>query len=240
MEETTEMTVQSPSWSQLRDDMLTRELLDTLACDQRTAHLELSISTEGRVVQVKGQVGSEEERQRLRRLLRRQDGLYAVWDFLSLPNQQLAVADIGCGSHKQADWACGVDRFALPGVDVVTNLEAALPFEENSFDHIFAIHVLEHIVDLMGLMGELHRVLRPTGVLHIFAPYWRHVHAVADPTHVRFIDMQTFRYFCQPHPGVLPWQPLIAASSDDTVFADLQPLKDGTTADPSQVARWFY
>ncbi len=63
---------------------------------------------------------------------------------------------------------------------------------------------------------------------------------VADPTHVRFMDIQTFRYFCLPRPGVLPWQPLAIASSDDTVFADLQPLKDGATAYRWQIARWFY
>jgi SAM-dependent methyltransferase len=240
MEDTPDMTVQPPPWSQLGDEMLTKELRDSLAYDQRTAHLELSIYTDGRVAHVEGEVGSEKERQRLRRLLRRQAGLYAVWDLLSLPDQQLAVADIGCGGQKQVAWACGVDRFAFPGVDVMADLETALPFQENSFDHIFAVHILEHIVELMGLMSELHRVLRATGVLHVLAPYWRHVNAVADPTHVRFMDIQTFRYFCLPRPGVLPWQPLAIASSDDTVFADLQPLKDGTTADRSQIARWFY
>ncbi len=54
------------------------------------------------------------------------------------------------------------------------------------------------------------------------------------------MDIQTFKYFCQPRLGVLPWQPLIMTSSDDTVFADLQPLKDGSTPARSQIARWFY
>src|SRR5205807_10228539 len=112
----------SPSWSQLRDAMLTEELHDFLAHDQRTAHLELSIYTDGRVAHVEGKVGSEEERQCLRRLLRRQGSLYAVWDLLSLPDQQLTVADIGCGRQKQVAWACGIDRLTFPGVDVATDL----------------------------------------------------------------------------------------------------------------------
>jgi hypothetical protein len=71
-------------------------------------------------------------------------------------------------------------------------------------------------------------------------PSWRHVNAVADPTHVRLMDIQTFKYFCLPHPGVPPWQPLAIASSNDTIFADLQPLKYGTTVNRAQIARWFY
>jgi SAM-dependent methyltransferase len=184
--------------------------------------------------------GSEEERQRLRRLLRRQASLYAVWDLLSLSERQLKVADIGCGGQKQIPWACGIDRLFYPGVDVVTDLEEPLPFSDDTFDHVFAIHVLEHIRDLISLMNELHRILRPTGVLHVLTPNWRHVNTVADPTHIRFMDTQTFKYFCQLRPGILPWQPLIITASDDTIYADLQPLKDGSTPTRSQLARWFY
>ena len=240
MEESRDIPALSLSWSQLRDETLSEELHDLIAHDQRTAHLRLSIRVDGRVAHIEGKVDSEEERQRIQRLLRRQGSLYAVWDLLSLPDQQLTVADIGCGSQKQIPSACGIDRISYPGVDVVTDLEAPLPFGDDTFDHIFAVHVLEHIANLIGLMRELYRILRPTGVLHVLVPNWRHVNAVADPTHIRFMDTQTFKYFCQPRLGILPWQPLIITASDDTVFADLQPLKDGSTPADSQIARWFY
>jgi len=223
----------------LRDAALAAQLRDRLAHDQRTAHLALDIRLDGALAQVTGEVGAEAERLLLQRLLREQGGLYAVWDLLRLPGQQLAIADFGCGGHKQIPSALGVDCVAAPGVDVVTDLEQWLPFGDDTFDHIFAVHVVEHIHDLLGLMREMHRVLRPTGVLHVFAPQWRHPNAIADPTHVRFIHVRTFQYFCEAHPRVAPWRPLMVTASPDTVHADMQPLKDGTLADPTELARWF-
>lgn len=133
-----------------------------------------------------------------------------------------------------------MDRVAQPGVDVVADLEGRLPFDDDAFDHVFAIHVLEHISDLLGLMRELHRITRPTGVLHIMTPNWRHVNAVADPTHIRFMDVQTFKAFCQVQPGIPPWQPLMISAVADTIFADMQPRKDGTAPLRAAIARWFY
>lgn len=227
-------------WSQLRDETLAEELQDFIVHDWRTAHLKLSIRVDGGVAHVGGSVDSEEERQRVRRLLRRQGGLYAVWDLLALADQSLDNADIGCGERKQIPGSCGIDRQAYPGVDVVTDLEGPLPIDDDAFDHVFAIHVLEHIRDLVGLMNELHRILRPTGVLHVLTPYWHHVNAIADPTHVRYMDVQCFKYFCQARPGMQCWETLMVTASADTVFADLQPLKDGSSSPCSRVARWFY
>jgi SAM-dependent methyltransferase len=195
---------------------------------------------DGYVAHVTGDVESEEKRQHLRTLLRQQAGLYAVWDLLTLPGQQLAVVDVGCGGQKQRAWAIGVDRLPHPGVDVVANLEEQLPFEDDSFDHIFAIHILEHIHDLLALMREMHRILRSSGVLHVLTPHWRHVNAVADPTHCRFMDSQTFKYFCSPTSEVLPWRPLMVTASEDTVFADLQPIKTGMPPTAEEIARWFH
>ncbi len=240
MEESRNVSVPFASWSQLCDETLAGELQDFITHDWRTAHLKLSIRVDGRVAHIEGRVDSEEERQRVRRLLRRQGGLYAVWDLLSLTDQRLDIADVGCGDCKQIAWACGIDRLSYPGVDVVTDLEAPLPVGDGAFDHIFAIHVLEHIKDLISLMNELHRILRPTGVLHILTPNWRHVNAIADPTHVRFMDIQSFKYFCQSRTGIRPWETLIITASDDTVFADLQPLTVDLTPSRSQIARWFY
>ncbi len=223
----------------LRDETLAHELRDRLAHDTRTSHLRLSVYVDGRVAHVTGDVRTEDERQMLRALLRQQGSMLAVWDLLALQAQPLAVADIGCGGKKQVPSALGVDRVPTPGVDVVADLEGTLPFDDNAFDHVFAVHVVEHIHDLLGLMRELHRVVRPTGVLHVLTPHWQHVNAVADPTHVRFLAPQTFKYLCEPRPGVSLWRPLMISSSNDTVFADLQPLRDGAAASRTEIARWF-
>jgi len=73
--------------------------------------------------------------------------------------------------------------------------ETPLPFEDDQFDAIIASHVLEHIRNLCPLMDELHRILKPDGVLRIWIPYYKHSAAFKDPTHVRYFTPSTFGYF---------------------------------------------
>ena len=223
----------------LRDDALAAALAERLAHDRRTAHLGLELAVRGAVAHVTGSVGSPEERALVRRLVRECGGLQAAWDLLEVDGEPLRILDVGAGGRKQVSTAVALDVVPGPGVDVVADLEEALPFADDAFDHVFAVHVLEHVRELVGLMAELHRVLRCTGVLHVLAPHWRHPNAVADPTHVRFVDVETFKYFCTPHPRVLPWRPLMAASDGVTVHADLAPVKDGRRATAAELARWF-
>jgi len=224
----------------LRDAALAAELADRVAHDARTARLGLESGCHGGVAHVQGAVGGEPERALVRRVLRGQAGLHAVWDLLSLDGEELDLLDVGCGSTKQVSTALGLDAVPGPGVDLVADLEEPLPLPADAFDHVFAVHVLEHVRDLLGLLAELHRVLRPTGLLHVLAPDRRHANAVADPTHVRFMDVQTFKYLCTPRPGVALWRPLMASSDGTTVHADLQPVKAGAApATAHQLARWF-
>lgn len=51
------------------------------------------------------------------------------------------------------------------GIEIVEELSERLPFEDASFDVIFARAVLHHIGDLPGAMREFHRVLKPGGKL---------------------------------------------------------------------------
>lgn len=238
-ERASDCDVSSMHWRDLRDAAIAAELRDALAHDRRTAGLELEVTVRGGVAHVTGAAVSEEQRAFVRRFLRRQAGLYAVWDRLAVVDGSPAALDIGCGGTKQVPGAVGLDSQPGPGVDCVADLESRLPFADDSYDNIFAVHVLEHIRDLLALMAELHRVLRPTGVLHVLGPHWRFVNAVADPTHCRFLDVQTFKYFCGEKPGVPPWRPLAAGAAEDNVFVDLQPVKSGPPASRAELARWF-
>ncbi len=61
-----------------------------------------------------------------------------------------AIIDLGCGPNK-VQGAIGVDRVALPGVDVVHDLEITpYPFPDNKFDEAHIYHVLEHMYEPMG------------------------------------------------------------------------------------------
>jgi SAM-dependent methyltransferase len=224
----------------LRDEALEEDVADRLSHDLRTQHLSLEIAVRGRVAHVIGTVPSDEDRERVRTAVRSVNGILAAWDLVAVEGAgDLAIADIGCGKVKQVPWAVGVDVVAQPGVDVVANVDEGLPFATASLDHVFAVHILEHVDDMVAVMTELHRVLRPSGLLHVLCPHWQHVNAAADPTHVRAIDALTFRWFCQPaRPDVRPWRPRSVSASEDTVHADLQPLGNGG-AQRRELARWF-
>ncbi|HEY8491683.1 MAG TPA: class I SAM-dependent methyltransferase [Dehalococcoidia bacterium] len=156
-----------------------------------------------------------------------------------------ALLDLGCGA-KKAPGALGLDRFPFPGVDVLADLEEGLPFRDNTFDEVRAVHVLEHVHNVVHLMNELHRVLKPGGVLRALTPYWRHANAIIDPTHVRFFCKRSFLLYCDPAAAAgvslsgvrARFRPLRLEETDDTVFADLQALKDGTepAAPPARAA----
>jgi SAM-dependent methyltransferase len=104
---------------------------------------------------------------------------------------------IGCGLHKMPG-SIGLDITALPGVDVVLDLDhEKLPFPDNRFEAVYAHHVLEHIRNLADVLGELHRVCKPGAIIDIVVPYYTCVGAFGDPTHVRFFTYRTFEHFAE-------------------------------------------
>lgn len=194
---------------------------------------------DGGVVHLSGCVFLEEDRRLMRQIIGLFRGVQAIWDLLTVGGRNPLILDLGCGGHKQADNSIGVDFALSPDVDMVADLEYGLPFADSSVDHIFAVHILEHIRNLVPLMNDVHRVLRETGVLHVLTPFWQHPVAVADPTHVRFFGPETFRVFCSAKNGIKPYRPLVVTTTDDTVLTDLQPIKDGSCPDEEALLRFF-
>jgi SAM-dependent methyltransferase len=106
------------------------------------------------------------------------------------------VLDIGCGRRKLPN-SIGLDHVALPGVDIVADLNQRLPFEDNEFDVVHADQVLEHISNLTDLVYEIHRVLKPGGKLIAHVPYFRSSWAHIDPTHVRCFTIQGMNFYAK-------------------------------------------
>lgn len=102
--------------------------------------------------------------------------------------------DLGCGTAK-ADGFIGFDRFSLPGVDIVGDLDKPLPFDSNSADLIYASHSLEHVPNLMGTMAEIYRVMRHGGQLCIVAPYSEQKLNIANPYHLNNFNEHTPRFW---------------------------------------------
>ena len=104
------------------------------------------------------------------------------------------VLDIGCG-RKKLEGAVGLDQNPYPHVDIVADLNQRLPIDDASYDIVHADQVLEHVANLIGLLGEIHRILKPGGSLVAHVPYFRSSWAHIDPTHVRSFTINTLDYF---------------------------------------------
>lgn len=106
--------------------------------------------------------------------------------------------DLGSGGCKPEGFI-GVDRYPMPNVDVVTDLDARLPFESDSVDVIYASHSLEHVRDLMNTMREIHRIAKHGAQVCIVAPYNEQKLNWANPYHICVFNEHTPRFWTH-HP----------------------------------------
>jgi SAM-dependent methyltransferase len=118
-----------------------------------------------------------------------------------LPLTDITALDIGAGVVEQLRGAVRLDRTTACAPHVVADLDrGALPFKSGSFALVGAFDVIEHVADLVVLMEEVHRVLRPGGVLRLTTPHFSSANAFTDPTHRRALGMRSFLYFVDGHP----------------------------------------
>jgi SAM-dependent methyltransferase len=224
-----------------RDRALTARVREALHSHRQLHELPLSVIVRGGIAHVRGTTRTPAERRLLRSAVARVQGILAVWDIVNAaPGETVRIIDIGCGRVKQVREAIGIDAYPHEGVDVVADVEKGLPFSDRSIDHVFAVHVLEHIHRLISVMNEIHRVLKPDGMLHVLVPCSECVNSVADPTHVRFFNRQTFKFFCESHPGLLPFRPLSVSSDAWNVYADLSPLRPGEPPPTAEELALFF
>jgi SAM-dependent methyltransferase len=213
---------------------------DLFRHDERTRQLDLEVRFDRGVAHVTGAVEQRSELALARSLIGRLDGVYAVWDQVCVAGRVPVVLDVGCGVQKQYPTNIGVDIRVTSEVSVVADASAGLPFADCSVDRVFLVHVLEHLADFLPLVDDVHRVLNPDGVAYVLSPWWQHVNAVADPTHVRMIDIQTIKGICCRAGSNRHWYPMHAACDGATVFAELQPVTAQTVPpDEIQLARFF-
>jgi SAM-dependent methyltransferase len=228
-----------PDRLKLRDGALDAMAEDLLAHDVRLAGLAVPVRFDGGVAHLTGDVDEHGQLRLIRELLGQLDGVYAVWDQVRVAGRAPTALDLGCGDQPQYPQNIGVDVRATSSVRVRADLSSGIPFGTATVDRIFAVHLLEHLIDFLPLVDECHRVLRPGGILHVMSPWWRHVNAVADPTHVRLLDVQTIKGVCR-RPGGPRWYPLHVGCDGATVFADLTPLAaNDPDLDPVHLSRFF-
>jgi SAM-dependent methyltransferase len=105
------------------------------------------------------------------------------------------ILELGCGRTKHPH-AIGIDRVPLPGVDVVHDLNRGpYPFEDDTFDEVYAVHVVEHLDSILAVMEEIHRITRPNARVVIITPHHSDAISWQDPTHRWHLTSYSFSYF---------------------------------------------
>lgn len=110
------------------------------------------------------------------------------------------ILNLGCGKAR-IPGSIGVDRVRIENyVDIVHNLdETPYPFGNDSVDEIHFYHVLEHLQNPVRKLEEIHRILKPGGVLFMRVPHFSAMGAFTDLTHVRPFGYTSFDCFEKKH-----------------------------------------
>ena len=108
----------------------------------------------------------------------------ATVETFALPGPVLEVGSYRvAGQHGLADLRplfsgqsyTGLDIRTGPGVDCVASVEA-LPQATASVGTVLALNTFEHVARFWRGFQEVHRVLRPDGVLLVSCPFYFHIH----------------------------------------------------------------
>lgn len=109
--------------------------------------------------------------------------------------------NMGCGFlHKEGYVNADYSKICKP--DQVVDFESLpYPWEDNTFDTIYAKDILEHLgntpKEFINILKEMVRISKDKADWTVIAPHWHCDNAVDDPTHVRFITRNTFKMFDQ-------------------------------------------
>jgi len=114
-----------------------------------------------------------------------------------LPSPMPARLNLGCGQFPREGFL-NVDVDAASRADALLNLDSVPSyalFPSDHFDLIVADHVLEHLDDVFGVMQQLHRMLKPGGILEIRVPHFSR--GITHPQHRHGFDV-TFPEYVNP------------------------------------------
>jgi hypothetical protein len=157
----------------LRDRYLESAVRELLDNDARLVHPDVQVRFDGAVAHVEGAVEDPADLRVLRDPVGRLGGVLAVWDRVRVAGREPVVVDLGCGDTKQRARTIGLDICPSQAADVVADVRAPPPFADGSLDRVFAV----------------------------LSPWWGHVNAMADPTHLRLLDVQTIKGICRRRGG---------------------------------------
>lgn len=115
-------------------------------------------------------------------------GAGAVLGILGTTFSGLKVAGIDLES-KQIDYARQhLSKLGLINVDLRVGDASQLPWEDNTFDHIYAIWFLEHLTNPLPVLKEALRVLKPGGTITITETDYRSIVVTPHSTDYQYLQ----------------------------------------------------
>lgn len=106
----------------------------------------------------------------------------------------LNVLNIGAGITR-LEFATNID--ISNRADVSLNLGVdPLPFDSESVDFIYSDHTVEHVENYLFLISEIHRVLKPGGMMLLGVPYVTLTkYHLVNPYHLHNFNEYSFDFF---------------------------------------------
>lgn len=113
-----------------------------------------------------------------------------------MKSSKKTIINLGCGKVR-IPGSLGVDRVKIENyVDIIHDLDKTpYPFQKNSVDEIHMYHVLEHLHNPLQKLEEIHRILKPGGIIYLRVPHFSSMGAFSDITHVRPFGYGSFDCF---------------------------------------------
>jgi predicted SAM-dependent methyltransferase len=104
--------------------------------------------------------------------------------------------NIGCGTDYKEGFI-NLDYNKEVKADVYTDILTGLPFPDNTFDFVYASHIIEHIPRgrLYHFLEELSRICKPKAIIEIYAPHCSSPLALGCPYHYTYWSVSSFKTF---------------------------------------------
>jgi SAM-dependent methyltransferase len=85
------------------------------------------------------------------------------------------IADVGAGGRRITPDIVTIDGMSGPDIDVSCDIHQ-IPLPDASFDCVFCTGTLQHVTDPNRVLAEIHRLLRPGGIVHVEVPFLHGYH----------------------------------------------------------------
>jgi predicted SAM-dependent methyltransferase len=99
--------------------------------------------------------------------------------------------NVGCGFDLKEGYI-NLDVVDYGGNMIHDLNSVPYPFEDNTFDEIFCSHILEHVNNFHSTISEIYRILKPGGILVVYAPFFLNTKYFGEPDHKIPFSIRTF------------------------------------------------